>query len=92
MQLFHYISDAGCIARFPDFLITAHRATFVDPQTNKLYTEGTLIKNTKFCDTLQEISEHGSDFMYRGKLGQDLARDIQDLGGIVTEQDLANYK
>ncbi|XP_059483997.1 scoloptoxin SSD14 isoform X4 [Neocloeon triangulifer] len=68
------------------------KSVFINPSTGKFYEEGTLIKNTKLCDTLQEIAESGGDSMYKGNLGRNLAKDILDMGGKVTEQDLADYK
>jgi gamma-glutamyltranspeptidase len=68
------------------------RSVFHDPETGELHKEGTLVRNTKLCDTLQEIADNGGDSMYKGNLGRNLARDIQELGGKVTEQDLADYK
>ncbi|XP_065333589.1 scoloptoxin SSD14-like isoform X2 [Cloeon dipterum] len=65
---------------------------FIDPDTGKLHKEGTLIKNTKLCDTLQEIADSGGDSMYKGNLARKLAKDIQDIGGKVSEKDLSDYK
>ena len=54
--------------------------------------EGDLMKNTKLADTLQAVRDGGADALYTGKLAEQLARDIQDAGGIITKQDLESYR
>jgi gamma-glutamyltranspeptidase/glutathione hydrolase len=42
--------------------------------------------------TLRRIAEEGADVFYRGEIGQTIARHLMAHGGIVTEQDMAEYE
>ncbi|KAF3772948.1 Gamma-glutamyltranspeptidase 3 [Nymphaea thermarum] len=48
--------------------------------------------NRELADTLQAISEYGPKAFYNGSVGENLVKDVQDAGGILTMQDLQNYK
>ncbi|KAG8232035.1 hypothetical protein J437_LFUL012059 [Ladona fulva] len=68
------------------------RDVFIEPKTGNFWREGSLIQNEKICKTLRVIEEKGGDELYRGKLAHDLVKDIQDMGGIMTLEDLSNYR
>lgn len=38
------------------------------------------------------IANEGADAMYKGSLTSKLLKDIADINGIITEEDLDNYK
>ena len=42
--------------------------------------------------TLQQIAEEGPESFYRGEIGQTIARFLTDRGGIMTPDDLADYR
>ena len=44
------------------------------------------------AETLERILEHGKDGFYKGETAKKLANFIQENGGIITEEDLANYE
>jgi gamma-glutamyltranspeptidase/glutathione hydrolase len=44
------------------------------------------------ADTLKLIAEKGPDGFYRGRTAKTLAREIRAAGGIITEDDLKNYR
>lgn len=46
----------------------------------------------ELAKTLQEISQKGESVFYRGSIGASLVRDSQQNGGILSLQDLANYR
>ena len=50
------------------------------------------IKYPELAKTLERISDFGKDGFYKGKTAKILAKFIQDNGGIITEEDLANYE
>ncbi|MBB5268052.1 gamma-glutamyltransferase [Algibacter amylolyticus] len=50
------------------------------------------IKYPKLANTLQRILKYGKDEFYKGETAKILAKFIQDNGGIITEEDLANYE
>lgn len=53
---------------------------------------GSTYKNLKLALTLRIIAELGGDAFYKGPIAKVLANDIQEAGGIITEQDLENYE
>ena len=57
----------------------------------KLKKLGTVLKMPKLAKTL-EIIRDDPDSFYNGSLAQDIVKDIQDGGGIITLEDLKIYK
>jgi len=56
------------------------------------YLEGDLLRNPKLGATLRAIMEEGSDALYSGERAAQLAKEIQSAGGIITKEDLENYR
>ena len=50
------------------------------------------IKYNSLAETLERILQHGKDGFYKGETAKTLAKFIQDNGGLITEEDLANYE
>lgn len=50
-----------------------------------------LIKNEKYAETLEKISADPEDF-YKGELAASFVKDVRDNGGVITLDDIANYK
>ncbi|CAF1420449.1 unnamed protein product [Rotaria sordida] len=61
-------------------------------QTNELYSAGDIMKRPKYAATLEIIAEQGVDAFYMGVLADKIIKEIQDRGGIITKQDLADYQ
>ena len=59
---------------------------------SKRYFEGDTIKNIKFAETLKKISEFGPEAFYEGEIAEMIVRDVKKSGGIMTVDDLKNYK
>ncbi|MDA8630638.1 gamma-glutamyltransferase [Flavobacteriaceae bacterium] len=59
---------------------------------SKRYFEGDTIKNIKFAETLKKISEYGPEAFYEGEIAEMIVRDVKKSGGIMTVDDLKNYK
>jgi len=53
---------------------------------------GHLIKQSDLARTLQVLADKGDDAFYKGVFARKLARGVRRLGGIWTEQDLAEYR
>ncbi|KAL7093708.1 hypothetical protein ACP275_11G056300 [Erythranthe tilingii] len=59
---------------------------------------GTLLKSGDTCynvelgNTLHAIAEQGPQAFYNGKVGEKLIKDVKKAGGILTMEDLRNYK
>ncbi len=56
-----------------------------------MYTVGDVLKRPKLAQTLEIIAEQGVDTFYTGELADKIVKEIQDRGGIITKQDLAEY-
>ncbi|KAG5106372.1 hypothetical protein JHK82_043342 [Glycine max] len=70
-----------------------------DPGLRKLYApNGTLLKagdvcrNVELGSTLEVVAEQGPQAFYNGTIGENLVKDVRDAGGILTMEDLHNYK
>ena len=59
--------------------------------TNELYKSGDRLKRPKLAQTLRIVAEQGADAFYTGVLADQIVQEIQDRGGIITKQDLAQY-
>ncbi|XP_072764800.1 scoloptoxin SSD14 isoform X2 [Anoplolepis gracilipes] len=68
------------------------RELFVDPLTNKFRIPESIIKPHKLCETLRIIAEKNATEFYNGTLGRHLVDDLRQRGGIITMQDLNEYK
>ncbi len=69
------------------------------PETEKIffkpngyYEQGDVLIQEDLAWSLQQISDHGIAAFYGGKLGKRLSEDILNNGGIMTIDDLKNYK
>ena len=59
---------------------------------SKKYFEGDTIKNIKFAETLSKISKLGPEVFYGGEIGEMIVNSVKNTGGIMTLNDLENYK
>ena len=53
---------------------------------------GTRLRQTQLASSLREVAKGGHDAFYRGRLAQRIARGCQEMGGLITEEDLAEYQ
>ena len=65
---------------------------FLNEGTGQVKKEGELVKNPVFAQTLKAIANEGVDIFYNGTLGDKLVEDIQRKGGIITKEDLMQYR
>lgn len=65
---------------------------FVNPKTNKIWEEGDVMYRKTLGDTLRIIAKEGADAFYGGELGKKFVEDVQELGGIITLEDLKRYE
>ena len=56
------------------------------------YKEGDIIKNPDLAETLRIIAMEGRDGFYKGPVAEDIVKSVQEAGGIMTLEDLANYE
>lgn len=58
----------------------------------KLLRAGEKCYNVKLAHSLEEVAEHGPGAFYNGTIGEKLVEDVRKVGGILTMEDLRNYK
>ena len=61
-------------------------------KTGGFYEPGDILIQEDLAWSLQQISDNGVEAFYGGKLGKKLSKDIRKNGGIITDEDLKNYK
>ncbi|MDA0330785.1 MAG: gamma-glutamyltransferase [Bacteroidetes bacterium] len=59
---------------------------------SKKYKSGDTITNDMYANTLIEIMNKGADGFYKGKVAEDMIKTISESGGIMTMEDLSEYK
>ena len=83
-----------------EYLAYAHDAIFGwDPESHEVVHhedgtpvgQGDIIVMPALAGTLSVLAEEGSDFLYRGELGNRTVAAVQEGGGILTNEDLAAY-
>lgn len=66
---------------------------FINPVTNRTLQRGEKIKRLKLAETLEEIAVKGASVIYGGGvMGRKIVEDVQARGGILTEEDLKDYR
>nr|CAD7428103.1 unnamed protein product [Timema monikensis] len=63
----------------------------INNATQKVWQLGDKIRRPQLAKTLRKIISEGAEALYNGSLTRDFVKDIRDLGGIITEEDMANY-
>eukprot|EP00127_Corallochytrium_limacisporum_P003338 Clim_evm27s148 gene=Clim_evmTU27s148 len=58
----------------------------------RTYRKGEVIRLPTLAKTMKIIAEKGADAFYKGELTDIFVEDVQRLGGIITKQDMAEYK
>src|SRR5918997_1556188 len=59
---------------------------------DRVYLEGEEMRFPDLADTLEAIGEEGANLFYEGELARRLSAYILEMGGIITERDLAEYE
>jgi gamma-glutamyltranspeptidase / glutathione hydrolase len=57
-----------------------------------MYNAGDTLKQPELAATLKRIARNGASDFYRGETAHMLVRDMEQLGGLITLEDLANYQ
>jgi len=61
-------------------------------KNNKPYKAGDIIKNPNLANTLRKIAKGGKDAFYRGEVAESIVKAVQESKGVMTMEDLADYK
>ena len=59
---------------------------------DRVYREGERMSFPELAETLEAIGEEGVELFYTGALAREISEYILELGGIITEEDLAGYR
>lgn len=72
----------------------ALREVFINPQTGRIWNVGDRVKRIQLAESLEIIANEGPDTMYtaNGTLAKLMIDEIQQLGGIITMDDLVRYE
>jgi gamma-glutamyltranspeptidase/glutathione hydrolase len=69
------------------------------PSTAKIFTKdgvplkgGDILVQADLANTLEAIAMRGPDAFYKGEIAEKIARAVREAGGVMTAEDLANYK
>lgn len=65
---------------------------YVNAATGEVWNEGDLIPEPTLAHTLDIIAEEGPLAIHNGSLTKLLVQDIRNFGGIISEDDLRNYR
>ncbi|OEU07849.1 gamma-glutamyltransferase [Fragilariopsis cylindrus CCMP1102] len=55
-------------------------------------SQGEILRNPALAETLKQVQEEGADAFYTGEIARKLVTDIQQSGGIVTVEDMEDYR
>lgn len=64
----------------------------INKDTNSVWKEGDKYKRLKLAETLELIRDSDASVLYNGTLTESFVKDIQDLGGIITKEDMTEYQ
>jgi gamma-glutamyltranspeptidase/glutathione hydrolase len=59
---------------------------------DRVYLEGEEMRFPELADTLEALGEEGADLFYEGELARRISGYVREMGGILTERDLAEYE
>src|SRR5277367_2335190 len=72
------------LARFPE-------SKYIFQRDGNFYQAGDTFKQPELAQTLRRIAKNPDDF-YHGAIAKQLAADVENGGGLITEKDLASYE
>jgi gamma-glutamyltranspeptidase/glutathione hydrolase len=57
-----------------------------------MFAQGEIFKQPELAATLRRIAKNGAEEFYRGETARTITSDMEEYGGIISLQDLANYQ
>ncbi len=78
-------SAMGRMSRFPSSM-----AIFA--KDGKALPRGSMLVQTELANTLEAIRQQGPDAFYKGRIAEQIVAAVRETGGIMTVEDMANYK
>ncbi|CAI9759046.1 unnamed protein product [Fraxinus pennsylvanica] len=80
------------IAKNADLIMTDLGLRQVYAPKGKLLKAGDICYNVELGNSLEAVAEQGPKAFYNGKVGEKLVEDVRKAGGILTVEDLRNYR
>lgn len=78
-------SSAPLLSRFPE-----SKRIFL--RNGDFYREGEIFRQPELAETLERIARQGAPGFYEGRVAQMIVQDMQAHGGLITREDLKNYR
>ncbi|XP_022893273.1 glutathione hydrolase 3-like isoform X3 [Olea europaea var. sylvestris] len=85
-----YLGSA--IAKNEELIMTDLGLRQVYAPKGKLLKAGDTCYNVELGNSLEAVAEQGPEAFYKGKVGEKLVEDVRRAGGILTMEDLRNYR
>ncbi|XP_066273902.1 glutathione hydrolase 1 proenzyme-like [Branchiostoma lanceolatum] len=70
----------------------SHMCEVFCDKNNNILGENQIMKRPQLAQTLRAIAAGNADTLYRGEIAKNLVDDIKEAGGIITLQDLRDYR
>nr|GMC96221.1 gamma-glutamyltranspeptidase 3 [Ipomoea batatas]GME11813.1 gamma-glutamyltranspeptidase 3 [Ipomoea batatas] len=83
---------ANDIAKKEDLIMNDPGLRGVYAPNGRLLQKGDICYNVELSNSLEAIAEQGPEAFYNGTVGEKLVDDVQKAGGILTMEDLRNYR
>ncbi|CAN4094447.1 unnamed protein product [Withania somnifera] len=83
---------ANCIAKKAKLILQDPGLQYVFAPEGKLLRAGEICHNVELSQSLELIAEQGPEAFYNGEVGEKLVEDVKKAGGILTMDDLRNYR
>lgn len=80
------------IAKGSTKILNDHGLRNIYAPNGNLLKEGDLCRNVELGRSLEAVAEQGPQVFYNGTIGEKLVKDVREAGGILTMEDLHNYK
>ncbi|KAF7985831.1 hypothetical protein HWV62_504 [Athelia sp. TMB] len=82
---------AQALSYYGSFILTDPLWAEVYAPNGTVLKEGDIAYRKRYADTLEQISIHGADYFYKGRIAENIAKAAHARGGVITTHDLANY-
>ncbi|KAH7852876.1 hypothetical protein Vadar_030363 [Vaccinium darrowii] len=83
---------ASCISSSARLIMADSGLRQVFAPKGKLLHAGDMCYNVELGHSLEAVAEQGLAAFYNGTIGENLVKDVTDAGGILTMEDMRNYK
>lgn len=67
-------------------------AIYCAPDSDRLLTEGELLRQPDLANTLETLANEGDSLFYHGDLAKQITKDCHEHGGSLTQKDLQKYR